>query len=151
MEACLLLNFFVCLHSQLISLHTTDVWKVWSGIRIKYINFQNILPSIKHILFFRTYIIKFSKHILAYTKHILILRTYILKFFKQLLALTKHMLILRTDNNCFLKQVLIFPCRCYLRYRCLELVIKNYHASNKAGSRTKHIIFKILLDKVKWK
>ena len=118
MEACLLLNFFVCLHSQLISLHTTDVWKVWSGIRIKYINFQNILPSIKYILFFRTYIIKFSKHMLAYTKHILILRTYILKFFKHILAFTKHILILGTDINCFFKQVLIFPYRYYLRYRC---------------------------------
>ena len=151
MEACLLLNFFVCLHSQLISLHTTDVWKVWSGIRIKYINFQNILPSIKHTLFFRTYIIKFSKHILAYTKHILILRTYILKFFKHILAFTKHILILRTDINCFFKQVLIFPYRLIYVTDVIELVNKNYHASNKAGSRTKHIIFKIPLDKVKWK
>ena len=31
----------------------------------------------------------------------------------------------------------------------IELVNKNYHALNKAGSRMKHIIFKIPLDKVK--
>ena len=31
----------------------------------------------------------------------------------------------------------------------IELVDKNYHASNKAGSCKKHIIFKIPLDKVK--
>ena len=76
------------------------------------------MPSIKHILIFRTYMIKFSKHILAYTKHILILWTYILKFFKHILAFTKHILILRTDNNCFFKQVLIFPYSYYLRCRC---------------------------------
>ena len=56
--------------------------------------FKKILPSIKQRLTYRTYILKFSKHILAYTKHILILRTYILKFFKHILAFTKHILIL---------------------------------------------------------
>ena len=71
--------------------------------------FKTYITIYNHKLIFRTYIRKFSKHILTYTKHILILRTYILKFLKHILAFTKHILILRTDSNCFFKQVLIFP------------------------------------------
>ena len=95
----------------------------------------------KHVLIFRTYIPKFSKHILAYTKHILVLRTYILKFFKHILAFTKHILILRTDNNCFLKQVLIFPYRYYLRYRCYRTFQQELSCIKKSGQsyETYHI------------
>ena len=80
---------------------------VWSRIRVKYINFKNILSSIKRILVFRSYIIKFSKHI----------------------SICKT-LILWTDDNCFFKQILIFPYRHYLRY-------KGYRTCQKELSRIK--------------
>ena len=88
--------------------------KLWSGIRVKYINFQtkHILRSIKHILIFRTYIIQFSRHTLAYTKHIL---------------------ILRTDVICFFKQVLIFPYRYYSRYRCYRTCQQELSCIKQSG------------------
>ena len=121
--------------------------------------FKKILPSIKHILVIRTYILKFSKHILAYTRHILILGTYILKFFKYILAFTKHILIFRTDNNCFFKQVLIFPYRYYLRYRCYRTCqqelscikqsgqsCETYHIQNSTQQSEMNIIFEVPPD-----
>ena len=103
--------------------------------------FKTILPSIKHILIFRTDILTFSKHILAYTNYILILRTYILKFFKHILPFTKHILILRTDNNCSFKQVLIFPYRYYLRYRCYRTCQQELSCIKQSGQscETYHI------------
>ena len=92
--------------------------------------------SIKHTLIFCTYILTFSKRILAYTaytKHILILGTYILKFFKHILPFTKHILILRTDNNCSFKQVLIFPYRYYLRYRCYRTYQQELSCIKQSG------------------
>ena len=103
--------------------------------------FKTILPSIKHILIFRTDILTFSKHILAYTNYILILRTYILKFFKHILPFTKHILILRKDNTCFFKQVLIFPYRYYLRYRCYRTCQQELSCIKQSGQswETYHI------------
>ena len=105
------------------------------------------------------YIIKFSKHILAYAKHILILRTYILKFFKHISAFTKHILILRTDNNCFFELVLIFPQRYYLRYSCYRTCqqelscikqrgqsYKIYHIQNSTRQGEMNIIFEVSPD-----
>ena len=51
--------------------------------------FKTYITIYNHKLIFRTYIRKFSKHILAYTKHILILRTYILNFFERLISIYK--------------------------------------------------------------
>ena len=74
-------------------------------------------------------------------KHILIFSTYIIKFFKHILAFTKHILILRTDINCFFKQVLIFPHRYYLRYRCYRTCQQELSCIKQSGQpyETYHI------------
>ena len=118
-----------------------EVKILWSGIRVKYINFQNNITIYKTLLIFRTDILTFSKHILAYTNYILILRTYILKFFEHILPFTKHILILRTDNTCFFKQVLIFPYRYYLRYKCCRTCQQELSCIKQSGQscETYHI------------
>ena len=74
-------------------------------------------------------------------KHILIFSTYIIKFFKHILAFTKHILILRTDINCFFKQVLIFQHRYYLRYRCYRTCQQELSCIKQSGQpyETYHI------------
>ena len=103
--------------------------------------FKTLLPFVKHILIFRTYVLTFSKHILTYTKHILIIGTYILKFFKHILPFTKHILILRTYNNCSFKQVLTFPYRYYLRYKCYRTYQQELSCIKQSGQsyKTYHI------------
>ena len=128
-------------------------YDVRSGIRV--LIFQTYITIYKTLIF-RTYIIKFSKHILTYTTHILILPTDILKFFKHILAFTKHILILRTDINCFFKQVLIFPYRYYFRYRCYRTCqqelscikqsrqsYETYHIQNSTPQGEMNVIFEV--------
>ena len=85
---------------------------LWSGLGSNILIFKTILPSIKHILIFRTDILTFSKHVLPFTKHIL---------------------ILRTDNTCFFKQVLISPYRYYLRYRCYRTCQQELSCIKQSG------------------
>ena len=114
----------------------------------------------KHMLIFRIYILKFSKHILlAFRKHVLILRTQIPNFSKHVLAFPKPISILQTDNNLFSKHVLTFRERYYLRYRryrtcqqessCIKQSEQShgtYRIQNSARKGEMYIIFQVPPD-----